>query len=194
VNHLADVEAASAAALAGCGARAAARRLARWAACGLAAAGVALTVPLARADRDGSRLDEARRVLAAVHGAPLLSEDALLPLLRGERPYLLDPFMLRVVAERDPLLARPLAASLRAGAFPAVVLLHDPFAPEAAAWYGRVHLGPMIAEAIRARYAVALRAGRYVLLVPRPLAPGSAPGNGAPPETTLWRGGGPEGG
>jgi hypothetical protein len=183
-NHLADLEAASVAALAGCAARAgAAARLARLGAGAAAAAGILLALSIAREDLRTSRLADARRAAAAAAGAGLvLSEDPLVPIVAGERPFLVDAFMLRLVAGRDPAFARPLADALRRGRFGRVILLADPAAKGASGWYERVHLGPEVTAAIRERYELSARAGRYVVLAPR------GPPEDAPvPPPFAWR-------
>ncbi|HEX9244011.1 MAG TPA: hypothetical protein VF875_16320 [Anaeromyxobacter sp.] len=181
VNHLVEIEAASAALV--CAALGPARPagLARAGALAAALAGVALSLSLWRADRAGSRLEEARAVLRALPpGAPLLSEDPLVPLLAGESPVLLDAFALRLVAEEEPAFGAPLEADLRRGAFPAIVLLADLRAADASRWYACGNLGLPLVGAIRDGYRPAGAFGRYHLLVPRG---GAAPGvarRGAP--------------
>jgi hypothetical protein len=182
VNHLADLEAASAAVLGACAARAGApARAARLGAVAASLAGVALSLSLLARDRAGSRLDDARRALAGAPPGTLLSEDPAVPILRGERPFLLDPFMLRLAAERRPGTVAPLVQRIRAGGFAAAVLLRDPFAADEDGWYARVHLGPAVVDALRERYEVAARAGRYVVLLPR----GEQAGGPRPP--FAWR-------
>jgi hypothetical protein len=193
-NHLAEAEAAAGAVLAvraaGVGAAA---RLARGAAPAIAAAGVVLAIALGRADAAGSRLADARRAATLAGGGPFLSEDPLVPLAAGARPILLDAFMYRLAAGRDPAFGRPLEDAVSRGAFRAVVLLHDP-AEDRDGWYER-QLGARAIAAIAARYAIAGRAGPYVVLLPRtgpdPVAArggtgdasgggGAAPGGGDP--------------
>lgn len=168
VNHLLEVEVASAVVL-GAAARAevrrggrAARRLGALA----AVTGAALVAGLWREDLRSSRLAELRAIAAAAPDGPLLSEDPLVPLMAGARPSLLDPWMLRLAAERDPALARPLLSDLRTGGFAAVILFQDLAGPEAAAWYAHGNLGPAPVEEIRAGYRLAARVGRYHLYVP----------------------------
>lgn len=136
VNHLLDLEAA--AGLLAATSAAAPLRAARAAAPIAALAGLAAAAGLWHRDLTESRLGALRGAMTAASAgapAPLLSEDPLLPLCAGERPYAADTWMLRLAAARDPALAAPLLADLRSGAFRAVVLLHDPRAPDAAAWF-----------------------------------------------------------
>lgn len=53
---------------------------------------------------------------------PILSEDPLLPILRGERPYLIDSFMFRAVRHQDPSIANQLWDDLANHHFRAVIL------------------------------------------------------------------------
>lgn len=181
VNHLAELQAASAVALGAVSALSAVAgrpgigaRVARAGGIAAAAAGLVIAANLARADLAGSRLADAQVALAAVpRPGPFLSEDPLVPVVAGERPVLLDAFMYRLLAERDPARARPLADAIAAGRFRAVVLLHDPEAADAADWYGRTHLGPAAIAAVRARYRLAARAGPYFVYRPAPAGEGA---------------------
>jgi hypothetical protein len=53
---------------------------------------------------------------------PLFSEQPLVPLLAGERPYVLDPFMLAVVRKRDPRITADLWRKLETHKFGAVIV------------------------------------------------------------------------
>ena len=170
LNHLVELEAASATLLGGAVLRGAGRAssAARVATLAAAATGAALALGLWRADLGSSRLGEVRAVVRALpRSGPILSEDPLVPLLAGESPVLLDPFALRVASADEPALVAPLTRALRRGAFPVVVLLADIDAPEAVAWYAAGNLGlPLVAE-IRRGYRPAGQLGRYHLYVPR---------------------------
>jgi hypothetical protein len=167
VNHLLELEAASATVLGAClGRTGAAGRTARLAAPAAAAAGLVLAFGLFRTDLASSRLAEARAVVAAAPRGEMLSEDPLVPLLAGERPLLVDGWMLRLAAERDRDLARPLLAAIERGALPAAVLFQDLAAPDADAWYAHGNLGPAVVDALRHHYRLATRIGRYFVYVP----------------------------
>jgi hypothetical protein len=175
VNHLLEVEAASAIAL-GAAAASTSSRGARLAPLAAALGGLALVAALWREDLRGSRLAEIRAAIAAAPPGRILSEDPLVPLLAGERAALLDPWMFRLAAERDPDLARPLLARLAAGVLGAVVLFRDVGSEEARDWYARGNLGLGPVAEVRRRYALALHAGRYFVYLPAssrpaPLAP-----------------------
>jgi hypothetical protein len=162
VNHLLDLEVPAALLLGTC-VVGAARGLVRPAAAMAAAAGLTTAVLVWRHDRSESRLDAIREALhASAEGAPapLLSEDPLLPLLAGERPYAADPWMLRLASERDPAIARPLLEGLEQGSFRAVVLLRSVDAKDADEWFAR-ELGHAALARIRSRWTLRLVAGPY---------------------------------
>lgn len=174
VNHLLEVEVASAVAL-GATAAAAPGFRARLPALAAAAAGLLLALGIWRDDGRSSRLAEVRAVVAALPAdAPLLAEDPLVPLLAGQRPLAVDTWMLRLAAERDPAVDRPLRAALAAGRIPRVVLLEDVDGPEAEAWFARdLGMGPV--QELRRGYRLDARAGRYRVYRFGPAPPRPAP-------------------
>ena len=188
VNHLVELEAASAALLGAAALRGGRSGAAARGACAVAAAaGILVAAGLWRADRASSRRSELEAVVRALPPAgPIVSEDPLVPLLAGASPLLLDPFTLRVASARRPALSAPLAAALRRGAFPAVVLLADLDAPGADAWYARGNLGLPLVREIRRGYRAAGVFGRYHLYLPLELR-----AQGQPDEAASWRAGVP---
>ncbi|HYG69557.1 MAG TPA: hypothetical protein VD838_17920, partial [Anaeromyxobacteraceae bacterium] len=174
MNHLAELQAAGMTTLGvlASSRAGAAATLARAGAATAAVAGLVVAIGLLRADLSGSRLAAARAALAdapRAFGAPILSEDPLVPILAGERPILLDPFMHRIAAERDGALADRLAVRIAAGEFAAVILLADAAGPDADAWYGRIHLGSGPLAAIRDRYRLVARHPPYHVYLPAAL-------------------------
>jgi hypothetical protein len=91
------------------------------------------------------------RELAAARG-PVLSESPELLALAGVRPYLLDPFTLRVLSLRRPELLRQLQQELDARRFSAVVLMYDPESVAGRGWYTNVDFGWPIMSSILANY------------------------------------------
>ncbi len=137
----------------------------------LLAAGAALpgiaTLRQEAAAAGAGAAQERQAVIAALPAGPgaILAEDPLVPLLAGERPYVLDPFMLRLVAGRDAGFAAPLVERIADRSFRAVVFLNDPRTH--GPWYETVHFGPQVMRAIEANYEPAGQAGRYVVYAPR---------------------------
>jgi hypothetical protein len=160
VNHLLDLEGPAAllasAALAGGGTALGGATVALAAAAGLATAAAGW-----HRDLTGGRLAQIRGTLEAAAGdGPVLSEDPLVPLRAGERPYLVDSWAVRLAATRDPEIARLLLERLRSGGFRAVVLLDDADAPDADEWFSR-DLGPAALAEIRAAWRPAASTGPY---------------------------------
>lgn len=174
-NHLADVVAAAALVLgAAVGQASPVQRrvlepaLVLLAAFAILPGSVTLRQELAAA-RDGAGR-ERQAVVAAIEPGPgaILSEDPLLPIVAGERPYLLDAFMVRLVAERDPQFAIHLVDGIQAGAFRAIVFLDDPRTH--ASWYETVHFGPEVMRFVAENYEPGPQVGRYFIYERR--APG----------------------
>ncbi len=95
--------------------------------------------------------------------APILAEHPLLPILAGQHPYLLDPFLFRVLWERDPSFAEPLWKKLKEKQFSAVVLQDDPSTPRGQRWYTFFHFGPEFIRRLDENYElVSKMGGQYV--------------------------------
>ena len=87
--------------------------------------------------------------------ARVLTESPELLVLGGVRPYLLDPFTLRVLSIRRPDLLAPLYRDLDARRFARVVLMYDPLSPAGLGWYTNVDFGWPIMSRILANYEFA---------------------------------------
>jgi hypothetical protein len=112
------------------------------------------------------------RELAAVPG-PVLSEAPEVLALGGSRPYLLDPFMLRVLSIHRPELLRQLDRDLEARRFSRVILLLDPDGRHGRGWYANVDFGQPVMSRILANYEFAeVKAGLRVYR-PKALPPAS---------------------
>jgi hypothetical protein len=86
---------------------------------------------------------------------PLLVENPWWAILAGERPFMLDAFNLRILADRDPEVARALYTRLDARFFRAVILENPIDQPEfiwGERWYGDVHFGKEFPEHLTASY------------------------------------------
>jgi hypothetical protein len=82
----------------------------------------------------------------------LLSDDPYVPLSLGQRPVVLDPFMLVAIERRHPDWVASLAGRIDDGAFDRIVLRREAGTPEADAAYCSIELGPTVYEAILRRY------------------------------------------
>jgi hypothetical protein len=168
-NHLVDVQVASVVLVASVARHV---RAAKVLAAGALVAGVCfgalvwLDPPRDEGVRDRALLRAAIPPAGAGEG-PIVSENPLIPIALGETPYVLDPFMLRLLQERLPRFEEPLLEGIRRGTFRAVILQNDVESPEFARWYRTVHFGPAFVDELRSHYEVRTRVGRYWVLVPR---------------------------
>jgi hypothetical protein len=90
------------------------------------------------------------------HPGLILSENPLLPILAHQEPYLLDPFMFRAIAKRDPSFAEPLWRMLEKRKFSAVVLEKDPDTDYGRWWYSSMHFGGGFVEELERNYRAVL--------------------------------------
>jgi hypothetical protein len=103
---------------------------------------------------------------------PILGENPLLPVLAGQRPYVMDPFMFRVVRQHIPNLADTLFEGLRKQEFSAVVLTKDAQTEAGRSWYQNDIFGPGFLAALSERYRVAsVLDDQYIYLPMSALSP-----------------------
>ena len=100
-------------------------------------------------------------------GQTLLSEDPYVPISLGQRPVVLDPYMLWSIAERRPEARDDLVRRLDAREFDAVVLFDRPedraTSENVRYWYATISLGPRIVDAIARNYRAAVEVdGRWI--------------------------------
>jgi hypothetical protein len=133
-NHLVDLQAAAVLVIATN--FAASRDVGRWAA--IAATTIVLISAVNSGVKAVSILHENRhgKMLAALADAnqstvagPLLAENPILPILQGERPYMLDSFMFRVIWWHDPAVTTGFWSDLSNHRFRAVILSSSPSDP-----------------------------------------------------------------
>jgi hypothetical protein len=125
-----------------------------------------------RAERVDAERSELVRSLAS-GGGTVLSESPELLVLAGRRPYMIDPFALRVVTLHRPDVGLDVTTKLDARYFSSVVLMYDPETKSGRGWYTNVDLGWPIVSRILANYELErVTAG---LRVYRPKAADPAP-------------------
>jgi hypothetical protein len=121
-------------------------------------------------DADSSRLPDVARHLDP--RMKLLSEDPYVPILLGQRPVVLDAFMLWSVARKDHEARDDLVRRLDTREFDAIVLFDRPEArstsPDVRWWYDRQDFGPEIVDAIERNYRLSSAVGGDWIYVPRP--------------------------
>jgi hypothetical protein len=165
-NHFVDVQVASIVMLATWLARAE-RQNASFGVAGLAAATLIASM-LAYFSLTQDRMPRRflfNRALELIGNAqgPILAEHPLLPILAGQHPYLLDPFLFRILSEHDPSFAEPLWKKLEEKQFSAIVLQDDPRTVRGQRWYNFFHLGPEFIRRLNENYElVAALGGQYI--------------------------------
>jgi hypothetical protein len=99
------------------------------------------------------------------HG-PILAEDPLLPLLAGQRPYMLDPFMFRAIRKQKPEIADRFWEDLDGRHFKAVILRGPPDDPQYSSNEG--DFGPGFIQRLCQEYALASVHGSFYVFLPKP--------------------------
>lgn len=99
------------------------------------------------------------------HG-PILSEDPLLPMIVGERPYMLDPFMFRAIRANNPQIADRFWQDLAARHFKAVILHKPPSDPSFSA--DDNDFGPGFIDCLERGYVLTSVRGSFYILLPKP--------------------------
>lgn len=98
-----------------------------------------------------------QRIVAAIGntGKPILSENPAIPVVAGQAPYLLDPWMLQMLRKRIPDFGHTLLAGLQSQAFGAVVLCRDPRIEHWQRWYEQESFGPGFVPLLNQNYRLA---------------------------------------
>jgi hypothetical protein len=97
----------------------------------------------------------------------LLSEDPYVPVSLGQRPVVLDPFMLQRLGRRDPAAVARLVERIRAREFDLVVLV-IPLQPVDSEWWREMHFGTPVVEALADSYVFSGTVDGYHLYRPAP--------------------------
>jgi len=157
-NHLLDLQVASVVLIATQLAYAVSPFFKQAGICVLALAIFVAALPLLRKLKNGDRRFHPQRfekVMAIIGDThkPILSENPVIPVLAGQQPYVLDPWMLRLLRTRIPDFGEPILDGLRNQTFGAVVLcMADPKTDFGKWWYEMAHFGPGFASALNQNY------------------------------------------
>jgi hypothetical protein len=171
LNHLVDMNAAAILVIATLG-----RKSRMWRSPVLVVTMLLVTVAAAacwRQIREIRRNDERGQMEAAMADTrasttdgPVLSEDPLLPMLVGERPYMLDPFMFRAIRNRNPEIADQFWRDLDSRHFKAVILHGPPSDPAYSS--DEYDFGPGFIDRLESGYALSSVRGNFYVLLPKP--------------------------
>lgn len=101
---------------------------------------------------DGTAMYDAHPIGVSAASGPILSDDPYVPLSLGQRPVLLDAFMLARIAQRHPDWAGELADRIRRGEFSRIVLRSAVGTPGANDLYTTLELGSTVYQAIENAY------------------------------------------
>ena len=96
----------------------------------------------------------------------IISENPVLPIKAGRRPFVLDPYMLRVVMSKDPDIRDAICRRLEQQEFAALIFMYDPDVD--VDWYEQTHFGPQFMQTAFANYQEAYRVAHYVVYLPHP--------------------------
>jgi hypothetical protein len=112
---------------------------------------------------------DARDALAhiPVDTRPVLAENPVVVLTSGKAPYLLDPFMFRILANARPELARDLWEKMNHRDFSAIILDRDPASAEGKAWYTGTHFGGEFLQDLESNYSCSYEVGRLYVYTPK---------------------------
>jgi hypothetical protein len=102
---------------------------------------------------------------------PILAENAVVVLEAGKAPYLLDPFMFRILALSHPALAKDFWERMTHRGFSAVILQKDPHSDEGKIWYTETHFGDEFLQDLDANYALSYTVGQMRVYIPKPMQP-----------------------
>lgn len=106
--------------------------------------------------------------IAKEHRQPILAENPLIPILAGQTPYVLDPFMFRVLSQRNPHFADPLWKKLQEKEFSEVVLENDPSSKWGREWYLKLHFGEGFLQNVLDNYKFSEAMNGEYIFLPRP--------------------------
>ena len=102
---------------------------------------------------------------------PVLAENPLIVINSNKAPYLLDPFMFRILAMKHPELAGDLWAKMEHQRFAAIVLERDPGSAEGKAWYTDTHFGGEFLRDLDAHYAFSFATAKSYVYTPKVAQP-----------------------
>ena len=112
-----------------------------------------------------------QQVIAAAGAgrSPILAENPIIPVLVGQQPYVLDPWMVQLLRTHFPGFQQPLLERVRRQEFAAVVLTTGAISEEGAQeWFDNNAFGPGFVEALREHYTLSQVIARDRIYLPKP--------------------------
>ena len=85
----------------------------------------------------------------------VLSEDPLLPIVAHKSPYLADPFMLRIILEKNDSIKKTLLEDIARKDFSLIVFMFNPCEKlfwQGKAWYSEIHFGDEFTKTVIENY------------------------------------------
>ena len=114
-----------------------------------------------------------QRVIEAIGptNKPILAENAAIPVIAGQQPYVIDPWMVQLLRTRFPGFQEPLLEGLRNQDFSAVVLTSGNTAENGAqGWFDNNSFGPGFVSALNDHYRFAQVIDNDWIYLPRSVA------------------------
>jgi hypothetical protein len=102
---------------------------------------------------------------------PVLAENPLIVIRSDKAPYLLDPFMFRILAMKHPELTTDFWEKMNHQGFAAIVLERDPATAEGKTWYTDTHFGGEFLRDLNANYALSFATPKSYVYIPKVMQP-----------------------
>jgi hypothetical protein len=106
-----------------------------------------------------------------VDSRPILAENPLIVVASDKAPYLLDPFMFRILAMKHPALAGDLWVKMKQQGFAAIVLERNPATAEGKTWYTDTHFGGEFLRDLDDHYALSFVTAKSYVYTPKAAQP-----------------------
>jgi len=132
----------------------------------LVACGATARACLGDLDKPSFRVD-VQQVLERLpaDSRPVLAENPLVVLKSGKTPYLLDPFMFRVLTNARPAFGNDLYEKITHKGFSAIILVRDP--QVFTWWYRDIHFGGEFLQDLEANYSLNYTLGGMYVYSPK---------------------------
>jgi hypothetical protein len=124
----------------------------------------AVAAAVSQGTQGGSGIEDLRHALPRT--PHVLSEDPAVPVILGQVPTVLDPWMLHRLGQREPSWLEDLEGRIEAQEFDTILLLYNLEDPEAKTWYERQHFGPGVINAVEHAYRWDMEVDGLQLYVP----------------------------